>query len=62
MNGKRTMKEILFQIFLFRKRSGDFVAYLDETREKLMDEPIAMEGEKNDMPIEICDAVQYILC
>ncbi|MBU2649551.1 MAG: DNA topoisomerase (ATP-hydrolyzing) subunit B [Bacteroidetes bacterium] len=35
----------------------DFINYLDETREKLMDEPISMEGEKNDTPIEI--AMQY---
>jgi len=35
----------------------DFIAYLDETREKLMDEPIAIEGEKNDTPIEI--SMQY---
>ncbi|MCB0806262.1 MAG: DNA topoisomerase (ATP-hydrolyzing) subunit B [Bacteroidales bacterium] len=35
----------------------DFIDYLDETREKLMNEPIAIEGEKNDIPIEI--AMQY---
>jgi DNA gyrase subunit B len=31
----------------------DFIAYLDETREKLIPEPIYMEGEKNDIPVEI---------
>lgn len=36
---------------------ADFIDYLDATREKLMPNPIAIEGEKNDMPIEI--AMQY---
>ncbi len=35
----------------------DFIEYLDATREKLMPEPICIEGEKNDIPIEI--ALQY---
>ncbi|MBN1338188.1 MAG: DNA topoisomerase (ATP-hydrolyzing) subunit B [Bacteroidales bacterium] len=35
----------------------DFIRFLDESREKLMDEPITFEGEKNDTPIEI--AMQY---
>jgi len=35
----------------------DFIDYLDATREKLMPEAIAIEGEKNDIPIEI--AMQY---
>jgi len=35
----------------------DFIAYLDETREKLMPEPINIEGEKNGVPVEI--AMQY---
>ncbi len=35
----------------------DFINYLDATREKLMNEPISMEGEKNGMPVEI--AMQY---
>lgn len=35
----------------------DFIAYLDETREKLIPEPIFMEGEKNEIPVEL--AMQY---
>jgi len=35
----------------------DFIAYLDENREKLIPLPIAIEGERNDVPVEI--ALQY---
>jgi DNA gyrase subunit B len=35
----------------------DFINFLDENREKLMDAPVYIEGEKNDVPIEI--ALQY---
>ncbi|MBR3940019.1 MAG: DNA topoisomerase (ATP-hydrolyzing) subunit B [Bacteroidales bacterium] len=35
----------------------DFISYLDETREKIMPEPICIEGEKQNIPIEI--AMQY---
>ncbi|MBN2174305.1 MAG: DNA topoisomerase (ATP-hydrolyzing) subunit B [Bacteroidales bacterium] len=35
----------------------DFIEYLDATREKLMNEPISIEGEKGDIPVEI--AMQY---
>jgi len=35
----------------------DFIEYLDATREKLIPEPISMEGEKNGIPMEI--ALQY---
>ncbi len=36
----------------------DFIAYLDTSnKEKLMEEPICMEGEKNGIPVEI--ALQY---
>ncbi len=35
----------------------DFIDYLDATREKLMPDAIAMEGEKNNTPIEI--SMQY---
>jgi len=31
----------------------DFIEYLDATREKLIPEPIYMEGEKNDVPVEL---------
>ncbi len=35
----------------------DFINYLDGTREKLIDEPIYFEGDRNGVPIEI--AMQY---
>jgi len=35
----------------------DFIEYLDATREKLIPEPISMEGERNGIPVEI--AMQY---
>jgi DNA gyrase subunit B len=35
----------------------DFIDFLDSNREKLMPEPISIEGEKNDIPIEV--ALQY---
>ena len=35
----------------------EFVQYLDDTREKLMDEPIYMDGEKGGVPVEV--AMQY---
>ncbi len=35
----------------------DFINYLDENREKLMPEPIYMEGERNGVPMEI--VMQY---
>ncbi len=43
----------------FHSENGlkDFIQYLDATRECLMPEPISIEGEKNDVPIEI--AMQY---
>ena len=43
----------------YRSQHGlkDFIDYLDETREKLMPEPICIEGEKNGVPMEI--AMQY---
>ncbi|MDP4281564.1 MAG: DNA topoisomerase (ATP-hydrolyzing) subunit B [Bacteroidota bacterium] len=43
----------------FFSRNGllDFINYLDENREKLMPDPISIEGEKNNIPIEI--AMQY---
>lgn len=35
----------------------DFINYLDATREKLIPDPIAIEGEKNGVPVEI--SMQY---
>ncbi len=44
-------------IFFSSNGLSDFIGYLDATREKLIPEPISMEGEKNGIPIEI--AMQY---
>ncbi|MCF8364480.1 MAG: DNA topoisomerase (ATP-hydrolyzing) subunit B [Bacteroidales bacterium] len=49
--------EFLFDEFYSDRGLADFIDYLDATREKLMPDPIAIEGEKNNMPIEI--AMQY---
>lgn len=35
----------------------DFITYLDETREKLIPDPIYIEGERNDTPVEL--VMQY---
>ena len=45
------------QTFYSEKGLVDFINYLDGNREKLMEEPIYMEGEKSGVPIEI--AMQY---
>lgn len=43
--------------YISKEGLKDFINYLDETREKLMPEPICIEGEKNGVPMEI--AMQY---
>jgi DNA gyrase subunit B len=45
------------EIFHSERGLADFIDYLDVTRERLMPNPIAIEGEKNGIPIEI--AMQY---
>ncbi len=35
----------------------DFIKYLDESREKLIPDPISIEGERSEVPVEI--AIQY---
>jgi DNA gyrase subunit B len=47
----------IHEVFYSENGLTDFIQYLDETREKLIPEPIYMEGEKNDIPVEI--AMQY---
>lgn len=44
---------------IFHSENGlpDFIKYLDESREKLIQQPIAIEGERNNVPVEI--AMQY---
>ena len=47
----------LYQEFYSEHGLKDFINYLDANREKLMPEPIAIEGKKNGIPVEI--AMQY---
>ncbi|MEI6765399.1 MAG: DNA topoisomerase (ATP-hydrolyzing) subunit B [Bacteroidota bacterium] len=49
--------EFVFEKFYSDHGLKDFIEYLDANREKLMPDPICIEGEKNDIPIEI--AMQY---
>jgi len=49
--------EFIHDSFYSEEGLKEFVEYLDATREKLMDEPICMEGAKNDIPVEV--AMQY---
>jgi len=41
------------EVFFSTRGLVDFIDYLDETREKLIPEPIYMEGEKNEVPVEL---------
>ena len=43
--------------FFSKAGLSDFLIYLDANREKLIPEPICMEGERNNIPLEI--AMQY---
>lgn len=45
------------EVFYSKDGLRDFIDYLDANREKLIPEPICMEGEKNNIPMEI--AMQY---
>ncbi len=49
--------EIKSETFFSENGLPDFIAYLDENRDKLIPHPIAIEGERNDVPVEI--AMQY---
>ncbi len=44
-------------IFFSKDGLSDFINYLDANREKLIPDPICMEGERNNIPLEI--AMQY---
>lgn len=54
-----TDEEGNFKEEIFHSENGlkDFIDYLDETREKLMPEAILIEGEKNNVPVEL--SMQY---
>ncbi|MCK9424190.1 MAG: DNA topoisomerase (ATP-hydrolyzing) subunit B [Bacteroidales bacterium] len=45
------------ETFFSKDGLRDFISYLDANREKLIPEPICMEGERNNIPLEI--AMQY---
>jgi len=45
------------EVFHSEKGLPDFIAYLDESREKLIPFPITIEGERNEVPVEI--SMQY---
>ncbi|HNY01529.1 MAG TPA: DNA topoisomerase (ATP-hydrolyzing) subunit B [Bacteroidales bacterium] len=49
--------EFLHDTFYSKDGLSDFINYLDANREKLIPEPICMEGERNNIPMEI--AMQY---
>lgn len=50
-------ENFVFQRFYSENGLKDFIEYLDETRVKLTENPIYIEGEKQDIPVEI--AMQY---
>jgi DNA gyrase subunit B len=50
-------EEELTQKFYSEDGLKDFIKYLDSGREKIMEKPIYMEGEKNGVPVEI--VMQY---
>lgn len=49
--------EYIFDKFYSEKGLIDFISYLDSNRDIIIPEPIYMEGEKNNIPVEI--AMQY---
>ncbi len=54
---KNEAGEFLNETFLSKNGLRDFINYLDANREKLIPEPISMEGEKSNIPLEI--SMQY---
>lgn len=54
---KKEDGEFIGERFYSEEGLKDFILYLDGNREKLIPEPIYIEGEKNNIPIEI--AMQY---
>jgi DNA gyrase subunit B len=49
--------DFITDTFFSKAGLSDFLNYLDANREKLIPEPICMEGERNNIPLEI--AMQY---
>ncbi len=48
---------VIYESFFSENGLSDFIKYLDENRENLTQEVISIEGEKNNVPVEI--AMQY---
>ena len=59
LDERETLEDGNYRSETFFSENGlpDFIAYLDENREKLIPQPIAIEGERNHVPVEI--AMQY---
>jgi DNA gyrase subunit B len=49
--------EFLHEEYYSEEGLKEFVQYLDDTREKIIEEPIYMDGEKSGVPVEV--AMQY---
>src|SRR5210317_1861847 len=45
--------EFIGEEFLSKEGLKEFIRFLDETRESIIGDVIAMEGEKNDIPVEV---------
>ena len=56
-NGNGDQPKFKSDSFYSEKGLSDFIDYLDENREKLISEVISIEGEKNNIPVEV--AMQY---
>ena len=50
---KNENEEFMSDSYFSEQGLLDFINYLDATREKLMSNSISMDGEKNDIPVEI---------
>ena len=45
--------EFISETFHSQRRFKEFIHFLDETREAIIGDVIAMEGEKNGVPVEV---------
>ncbi len=57
LEDKREKDEELKEVYHYEGGVKDFVSYLDESRESLMSEPMYIEGEVEDVPVEL--AINY---
>jgi len=54
---RNELGSFISETFFSKNGLSDFISYLDANREKLIPEPICIEGERNNIPLEI--AMQY---